>query len=110
YQNFLQIASERFVTLALFYRANPSHLFDSKQTVCYTCTPPMSRNHKKKSHPPVTISSKSLSQGERRFHIPNQVHDRLQESAAAMNDNIQHKRDITSGIDRRRKVLSGRSA
>jgi len=65
----------------------------------------MSRNHREKSHPPVSISSKTLSQGERKLRLTQRAYDRLQESATAMNDNIRQKRDVTYGINRRRIVI-----
>ena len=65
----------------------------------------MSRNHREKSHPPVSISSKTLSQGERRSRLTQRAYDRLQDTASAMNDNVKHGRDLTFGINRRRIVI-----
>src|SRR5260370_13618903 len=65
----------------------------------------MSRNNREKSHPPVSISSKTLSQGERRLRLTQQAYERLQDTASAMNNNVKHGRDLTFGINRRRIVV-----
>jgi hypothetical protein len=66
---------------------------------------------KRGSHPPISIGSRYLSQGERNHHMPPYYHEFLQRRTMAMDENVRNGRDVTKGVDNRpRREASSTSA